>query len=186
MSNTILPYLTSIIKFLNYIFWSCWGKAQFNCIGCLSCQATICRNPLGWHEAPTSYHEQHGLILRAELLFDDSFRMKWKTSASMRKAFFSDVGISALNLVHLVGLCHNDTRPANIMVKDDSFCLIDFDMSHTFVVNQKHSVVFSPQIISSGWVDTEKMMFFAVAQIAVTVFILSANKKYTLEKVSKS
>ena len=72
------------------------------------------------------------------------------------------------------------------MVKDDSFCLIDFDMSHTFVVNQKHSVVFSPQIISSGWVDTEKMMFFAVAQIAVTVFILSANKKYTLEKVSKS
>ena len=37
-------------------------------------------------------------MLRAELLFYDSFRMKWKTSAAMRKAFFSDVGISALNL----------------------------------------------------------------------------------------
>ena len=122
----------------------------------------------------------------AELLLDDSFRMKWKTSAAMRKAFLSDVGISALNLVDLVGLCHNDIRPANIVVKNDSFCLIDFDMSRTFVVNQKRSVVFSPHIISYGWVDHEKMMFFTVAQIAVTVFILSANKKFTVENVSKS
>ena len=120
------------------------------------------------------------------LLSDDSFRLKWKTSAAMRKAFFSDIGISALNLVDFASLCHNDIRPANIVVKYDSFCLIDFDMSRRYVVNQKRSVVFSPKIISSGWVKKEKMMFFTVAQIAVTVFILSADKKYTVENVSKS
>ena len=116
----------------------------------------------------------------AELLSYDSLRMKWKVAA-MRKAFFSVVGISALNLVYLVGLCHNDIRPTDILAKDDSFCLIDFGMSRSFFVNQKRSVVFLYQIISSGWVDTGEMMVFTVAQIAVTVFILSANKKYTVD-----
>ena len=120
-----------------------------------------------------------------ELLSEDSFRTEWRSNAAMRRAFFTDIGLSALNLIDYVGLCHNDIRPANIAVKDGSFCLIDFDMSRSCVVNQR-GTAFSPEMFVSEWVNEERMLFYTVAQIAVTVFMLSADRKLTIEKVAKS
>ncbi len=42
-------------------------------------------------------------------------------------AFFEDVGQSALNLVEKLELCHNYIRPTNITVRENRFCLIDYD-----------------------------------------------------------
>ncbi len=44
-----------------------------------------------------------------------------------RLAFLADVGRTALNLVDLIGLCHNDIRPPNIAVLGNRCCLIDYD-----------------------------------------------------------
>ena len=67
------------------------------------------------------------------------FRQHWAQSASLRRAFFSDIGLSALNLVVEVGLCHNDVRPPNIAFRSDSFCLIDFDFSRRTILSNELS-----------------------------------------------
>ena len=115
----------------------------------------------------------------------DAFRREWKQSKTMRDAFYSGVGLSALNLVHQLDCCHNDIRPSNIAYQDGTFCLIDFDMTRHFILNQPKTS-FSPLIRSTHWNSREKLMFFTVAQIAVTIFMLSAEKKFAIETVSKS
>ena len=93
--------------------------------------------------------------------------------------------MSALNLITTIRRCHNDIRPSNIAFDGDSFCLIDFDMSRNYVVNQ-HDTAFSPLICSSGWKTQDRMLCFTVAQIAVTVFLLSADDRITVEMVKNS
>jgi hypothetical protein len=111
--------------------------------------------------------------------------VKWNTTRQLRRAFSSDVRLSALNLVEFVGRCHNDIRPANIVTLDHLFCLVDFHMACGFVVSQE-GTAFSPNIRSSGWHRSEKMTFYSVAHIAVTVFILSAEKCFDVGTVHKS
>jgi hypothetical protein len=111
--------------------------------------------------------------------------VKWNTTRQLRGAFFSDARLSALNLVEFAGRSHNDIRPANIVKWDHSFCLVDFRMARSFVVSQE-GTSFSPNIRSSGWHRSEKMMFFSVAHIAVTVFILSSEKRFDVGTVRKS
>jgi hypothetical protein len=120
-----------------------------------------------------------------DLLSDESFKVKWNTTRQLRRAFFSDARLSALNLVEFAGRSHNDTRPANIVRWDHSFCLVDFHMARSFVVSQEGTAV-SPNIRSSGWHRSQKMMFLSVAKIAVTVFILSAEKRFDVGTVHKS
>jgi hypothetical protein len=100
------------------------------------------------------------------LMLDAGFKDFWSRSA-VREAFFQDVGQSALNLEKL-NLCHNDIRPPNITVKDDRFCLIDFD-------NCRQSPVFknSPVIKLLGVESNSKRMMFSVAQIGIVVFKIS-------------
>ena len=120
-----------------------------------------------------------------DLLSDESFKVKWNTTRQLRRAFFSDARLSALNLVELAGRSHNDIRPANIVKWGHSFCLVDFHMACGFVVSQE-GTAFSPNIRSSGWQRSEKMTFFTVAHIAVTVFILSAERRFDFGTVHKS
>ncbi len=51
----------------------------------------------------------------------------WSENRELRMAFLEDVGQSALNLVEKLELCHNDIRPTNITVRENRFCLIDYD-----------------------------------------------------------
>ncbi len=60
---------------------------------------------------------------------DSNYRLEWQRSFTLRSAFFTQVGLSALNLVDSVKLCHNDIRLPNIAVRNGRFCLIDFDFS---------------------------------------------------------
>jgi hypothetical protein len=100
------------------------------------------------------------------LMLDAGFKDFWSRLA-VREAFFQHVGQSALNLETL-NLCHNDIRPPNITVKDDRFCLIDFD-------NCRQSPVFknSPVMKSLGVESNSKRMMFSVAQIGIVVFKIS-------------
>ena len=100
------------------------------------------------------------------LMPDAGFQDFWSKS-EVRKAFFEDVGLSALNLEKLQ-LCHNDIRPPNITVKNNRFCLIDFD-------NCRQDPVFgnSPVLKSLGAESNCKRMMFSVAQIGIVVFKIS-------------
>ena len=61
------------------------------------------------------------------------FRTRWGQSKDLRRAFYTQVSMSALNLIDKLTLCHNDIRPPNIAMVGDSFCLIDFDMCRKHV-----------------------------------------------------
>ena len=116
---------------------------------------------------------------------DPQFRQRWAQSASLRDAFFSDVGLSALNLVDKLSLCHNDIRPPNIAFDGERFCVVDFDFSRSQVMCNDLSS-FSPQIKSGSSLlqRTAQLMCFSVAQIALTVFMLSGSKVYELGAVT--
>jgi serine/threonine protein kinase len=114
------------------------------------------------------------------------FRQQWTQSASLRRAFYTDVGLSALNLVAKLGLCHNDIRPPNIAFRSDSFCLIDFDFSRGRILSNDLSA-FSPSLSAfSSRNRVDQMMIFSVAQIALTVFLLSGSTVFDLDAVTKS
>lgn len=112
------------------------------------------------------------------------FRQRWAQSASLRGAFFSEIGLSALNLVNKVGRCHNDIRPPNIAFDGESFCLIDFDFSRTKISSNKESA-FNPSLLCQ-LNSHEEMMCFSVAQIALTVFMLSGSKVFDLGAVTNA
>jgi hypothetical protein len=122
----------------------------------------------------------------SQVMQSPRFRQDWARSASLRRAFFSDVGLSALNLVVKVGLCHNDIRPPNIAYRSDSFCLIDFDFSRQGALSNELSA-FAPSLSTiSALNQCEQMMVFSVAQIALTVFMLSACKVFDLGDVTEA
>ena len=114
------------------------------------------------------------------------FRQRWARSASLRQAFLADVGLSALNLVERLDLCHNDIRPPNIAFRGDRFCLVDFDFSRRRISSNDLSA-FSPSLIEVSLLDrNEQLMTFSVAQIALTAFLLSGPKVFDLGAVSES
>ena len=101
-----------------------------------------------------------------EQMKDASFRSRWESEINLRKAFYADVGMSALNLVEAVRLGHEDIRPPNITVKGNSFHLIDFDNCSLETRFSK-----SPLIVGVESILT-KLMIISVAQIAFVVFEL--------------
>ena len=116
---------------------------------------------------------------------DSAYRLEWQRSPRWRAAFLSHVGLSAINLVGEVALCHNDIRLPNIAVRDGRFCMIDFDFSSTSVLFQPRSA-FSPPLKSLGmhWSPDALAMCYSVAQIAVNVFILSAPTQFSFADVT--
>ena len=116
---------------------------------------------------------------------DSAYRLEWQRSPRWRAAFLSQVGLSAINLVGEVALCHNDIRLPNIAVRDGRFCMIDFDFSSTSVLFQPRSA-FSPPLKSLGmhWSPDALSMCYSVAQIAVNVFILSAPTQFSFADVT--
>jgi hypothetical protein len=99
----------------------------------------------------------------------DGFLDKWKSRVDFRRKFKYDIGISALNLVEDLILCHNDIRLSNIAIQDDSFCLIGFDKCRSDVpIRSKNSLVLrrydGPSIQCN--------MMYTIAQIGVVVFAL--------------
>lgn len=141
-------------------------------------------------------NRKHPLILMhdaGDSLYDliyapgSRYRLEWQQSTALRAAFLVQVGFSALNLVHQIGLCHNDIRLPNIVVREGKFCLIDFDLSRLSILYQPKSS-FSPPLESAGcaWQDGEMEMCYSVAQIAVNVFILSAPTQFCLSDVTES
>jgi tRNA A-37 threonylcarbamoyl transferase component Bud32 len=64
----------------------------------------------------------------SDLMLQLGFLQRWAQSAVQQRGFLTQVGISALNLVGKMQICHNDIRPPNIAVSSDNFCLVDFDM----------------------------------------------------------
>ena len=121
----------------------------------------------------------------SKLLHTPCFRARWAQSPALRSAFLQQVGISALNLVANVNLCHNDIRPPNIAVSCDSFCLIDFDMCRNKVSSSVNSA-FVPGLRSLQNLGRAQMMCFSVAQIVLTVFLLSSHTTFTLEQVTEA
>ncbi len=120
----------------------------------------------------------------SEVMESTQFRQRWAQCASLRDAFFSDVGLSALNLVDKLGLCHNDIRPPNIAFNDSRFCLVDFDFSFEKVRCNDLSA-FSTS--SRGMLSLDKkpeMMCYSVAQIVLTVFMLSGPTGFELGAVT--
>ncbi len=121
------------------------------------------------------------------LLNNRSFRLEWRTKPLLRKSFLRDIGLSALCLVQSVDLCHNDIRPHNIAFEGGSFCLIDFDLSRKEMLQQKSA--FSPDLDSKGlwdWKAKEHAMCYSVAQIALTVFLLSGFSDFTMSEISRA
>jgi hypothetical protein len=109
------------------------------------------------------------------------FRRRWAQYPELRRAFLEDVGLSALNLVARAGLCHNDIRSPNIARDGDRFCLIDFDFACLFARTAMGSA-FAPELPTnffgkSMYDNGALMMCFSVAQIALTVFMLSGPKR---------
>ncbi len=101
------------------------------------------------------------------------FRARWKSNPKLRSAFFTDVGMSALNLVELLGLGHEDIRPPNITVNDDGFHLIDFD-------NCCSATQFSDSpLFSDVEYVSEQLMMISVAQIALVIFELETEEEPT-------
>jgi hypothetical protein len=119
-------------------------------------------------------------------MFDTDFRKRWSQSDDLRTAFLQDVGVSALNLVDSVDLCHNDIWPPNIAVADDGFCLIDFDMSRAFMgqVEGTETAFLPDRSLFSKLNRKQRMMCSSTAQIILTVFMLSAEKAPTLLAVT--
>jgi serine/threonine protein kinase len=118
------------------------------------------------------------------------FRRRWAQSPDLRRAFFEDVGLSALNLPERVLLCHNDIRPPNITYDGDRFCLIDFDFACGFVRPAIGSA-FAPELPTNfvGKIlfnDVAQMMCFSVAQIALTIFMLSGPRAFALDRVTEA
>ena len=116
------------------------------------------------------------------------FRQRWAQSASLRDAFFSDVGLSALSLVEKLRRCHNDIRPPNIAFNGDRFCLIDFDFSRADILSNSLSA-FSPALTKMAYLNDEalvQLMTFSVAQITLTVFMLSGPKVFDLGAVTNA
>jgi serine/threonine protein kinase len=116
-----------------------------------------------------------------------SFRQRWAKSTALRNAFFIQVGMSALNLIENMQFCHHDIRPSNIVFSGDSFCLIDFDKSRPYM--PKHNVVsaFVPStILISLEYDKQQMMCFSVAQIILTVFMLSSPTVFSMAEVTQA
>jgi serine/threonine protein kinase len=122
----------------------------------------------------------------SDLMQSPQFRQRWAESQTLRRAFFSQVGLSALNLVDGLGLCHNDIRPPNIAFDGDSFCLIDFDFSRTRTATNEESA-FTP-LLPSRWEmlsnKEPKSMCFTVAQIVLTVFMLDGPKVFGIGEVT--
>ena len=108
-----------------------------------------------------------------------TFRKTWLNDQVLRSNFFVDVGQSMLNLVDTIGYCHNDIRSANIANKDESFCVLDFDMASEQVRRgcQRARVLWDCHDAS-----TAKMMF-SIGQIALVVFLLDEELEAEREKV---
>jgi hypothetical protein len=125
----------------------------------------------------------------SDLMETQQFRQHWAQSRNLRRAFFSQVGLSALNLVRNLRLCHNDIRPPNIAFRDDSFCLLDFDLARGKTRPIEESA-FAPSIPLSLEDDIElkkykgAQMCFSVAQIVLTVFMLSGPKVFGIGEVT--
>ena len=130
-------------------------------------------------------HDAGDSLLDLVYRSDSTFRLEWQRSPQWRAAFLSQVGLSAINLVDKVKLCHNDIRLPNIAVRDGRFCMIDFDFSSNYVVFQKNSA-FSPPLQSSEmkWNPVETAMCYSVAQIAVNVFILSTPTRFSFGDIT--
>jgi serine/threonine protein kinase len=113
------------------------------------------------------------------------FRQRWVESQTLRRAFFSQVGLSALNLVDELRLCHNDIRPPNIAFDGENFCLVDFDFSRTRAAPNKESA-FTPLLPSRlGRLSKQgQSMCFTVAQIVLTVFMLGGPKFFGIGEVT--
>ena len=116
---------------------------------------------------------------------DSTYRLEWQRSPQLRAAFLSQVGLSAINLVDKVMLCHNDICLPNIAVRNGRFCLIDFDYSFATVLFQQKSA-FSPMLKTDStlWRQLEKEMCYSVARIAVNVFILSTPTQLNFVEVT--
>jgi hypothetical protein len=121
----------------------------------------------------------------SDLMQSPQFRQRWAESQTLRRAFFSQVGLSALNLVDEMGLCHNDIRPPNIAFDGDSFCLVDFDFSRSLAAPNKESA-FAPllplrfELLS----EEQEATCFTVAQIVLTVFMLGGPKVFGIGEVT--
>jgi hypothetical protein len=113
------------------------------------------------------------------------FRQRWVESQTLRRAFFSQVGLSALNLVDELRLCHNDIRPPNIAFDGENFCLVDFDFSRTRAAPNKESA-FTPLLPSRlGRLSKHgQSMCFIVAQIVLMVFMLGGPKFFGIGEVA--
>ena len=117
--------------------------------------------------------EKHPLIVMrdmgsslSDVMNDYSFQENWK-SPCFRLRFYDDVAVSAINLVLTLKVCHNDIRPPNIAVKDDSFCLIDFDLARRAVPQLGSAKVLQPFMKK----NTQSVrMMYTTAQIALVIF----------------
>lgn len=114
-----------------------------------------------------------------------TYRLEWQQSHEWRAAFLTQIGLSALNLVDKVKLCHNDIRLPNIAVRNGRFCLLDFDFSSASVTFQPKSA-FSPplKLVSTSWRPREMAMCYSVAQIAVNVFLLGSSTQFSFGEVT--
>jgi hypothetical protein len=96
-----------------------------------------------------------------------ALREEWSKNPGVRRNFFTDIGLSALNLIETTPWAHNDIRLPNITwnSKHKSFCLIDFDNCTEQVV--KCNIL--------GGIDPSTqvgLMIFTVVQIALVVWDL--------------
>jgi hypothetical protein len=115
---------------------------------------------------------------------NSEYRLEWQRSLQWRTAFLNQVGLSALNLVDKLKLCHNDIRLPNIAVRNGRFCLIDFDFSFGSIIFQPKSAFSPPLNPAAKWRKLEMEMCYSVAQIAVNVFILSAPTQFSVGEVT--
>ena len=118
-----------------------------------------------------------------EALLDPAFRLSWRSNQELRRRFLVEVGMSALNLVRICNLCHNDIRLSNIAVRDPTsataasagmargvdnlFCLLDFDMSRTSVPTDALN---SRMLSGLEFCIVGTLMMYTVAQIALVVY----------------
>jgi serine/threonine protein kinase len=107
----------------------------------------------------------------ADVMQSPQFRQRWSQSRNLRRAFFSQVGLSALNLVDKVGLCHNDIRPPNIAFRGDSFCLLDFDFARSRAKPNKESA-FAP-LLPLSLEDVEGLQTSLAKSMCFSVMVAS-------------
>jgi hypothetical protein len=99
---------------------------------------------------------------------DNNYQKTWIENLQVRKSFFHDVVGTGLTMVEKLGRAHNDIRLSNIVMRETSFCLVDFDMCTDSIRSDcfKAKGIFDIEDLN------KKLLLFTTRQIALVIFEL--------------